>query len=536
MSTQLEIVQCWDEGVRAALQSNFDKAMEAFEKIVDPRCYVLFDMGTICLRKGSFQCAVKHFDAAVKKDQHLAVGYFQRAIVKHKLRDYQSAQDDFDKAFKLLRGNKLIDYKQMGMPVKLYSSEVLYNQALNYIFLGDGDKAKKSLENAIDDKMTAAHDIADKALASAKKGDLFDLYMLPTEALFKPPSYKTEVIGRSTEYMGHAKVLTSWDQDRTAGFEGAKRAPSPGLGRKSGAASPASPRARSPVPIISPPATSTQRIKSPKDDEPTTGEITFKAVYQFSPSTDQEIAMIEGDIVSVRERGNDGWFKAINKRTKEMGLVPESYLVEIARKHSAPPAMMTSGRRVSPGPQSAFKPTETRKNEGVQPGNKSPRASPSPGRRSPMRKSPLLKDRLVVVKMHFLDTRAVEVASGTSLTDMTSIAKKKFNVEAKALSLWREDKTHLICIQDESDMQDTWKTVFDGHLTLWVYEEKTGTSGTPYLYEAEALYDYDAQQVGDLGFRAGDVVQVTVEVNEEWLEGRSRGNMGIFPRSFVQKV
>ena len=161
--------------------------------------------------------------------------------------------------------------------------------------------------------------------------------MLPTEALFKPPSYKTEVIGRSTEYMGHAKVLTSWDQDRTAGFEGAKagerthptshllslfffsqRAPSPGLGRKSGAASPASPRARSPVPIISPPATSTQRIKSPKDDEPTTGEITFKAVYQFSPSTDQEIAMIEGDIVSVRERGNDGWFKAINKRTKEV--------------------------------------------------------------------------------------------------------------------------------------------------------------------------------------------------------------------------
>ena len=65
--------------------------------------------------------------------------------------------------------------------------------------------------------------------------------------------------------------------------------------------------------------------------------------------------------------------------------------MEIARKHSAPPAMMTSGRRVSPGPQSAFKPTETRKNEGVQPGNKSPRASPSPGRRSPMRKSPLLK-------------------------------------------------------------------------------------------------------------------------------------------------
>lgn len=60
--------------------------------------------------------------------------------------------------------------------------------------------------------------------------------------------------------------------------------------------------------------------------------------------------------------------------------------------------------------------------------------------------------------------------------------------------------------------------------------------GAPYLYEAEALYDYDAAQAGDLGFREGDIIEVTVEVNEEWLEGRSRGNMGLFPRSYIKTL
>jgi hypothetical protein len=60
--------------------------------------------------------------------------------------------------------------------------------------------------------------------------------------------------------------------------------------------------------------------------------------------------------------------------------------------------------------------------------------------------------------------------------------------------------------------------------------------GVPYIYEAEALYDYDAAHAGDLGFREGDIIQVTVEVNDDWLEGRSRGNMGIFPKQYVRKL
>ena len=60
--------------------------------------------------------------------------------------------------------------------------------------------------------------------------------------------------------------------------------------------------------------------------------------------------------------------------------------------------------------------------------------------------------------------------------------------------------------------------------------------GAPYLYEAKALYDYDAAHSGDLGFREGDIIQVTIEVNDDWLEGRSRGNMGIFPKPYVKKL
>lgn len=39
---------------------------------------------------------------------------------------YADALSDFDIAFKNLRGNSLIDYKQLGLQYKLYSCEVCY--------------------------------------------------------------------------------------------------------------------------------------------------------------------------------------------------------------------------------------------------------------------------------------------------------------------------------------------------------------------------------------------------------------------------
>ena len=52
---------------------------------------------------------------------------------------------------------------------------------------------------------------------------------------------------------------------------------------------------------------------------------------------------------------------------------------------------------------------------------------------------------------------------------------------------------------------------------------------------ATALYDYEAQAVGDLSFSFGDVIEVTVQgaSENEWWQGRLRGKVGQFPGMFI---
>ncbi|KAJ5917940.1 hypothetical protein N7454_010315 [Penicillium verhagenii] len=53
---------------------------------------------------------------------------------------------------------------------------------------------------------------------------------------------------------------------------------------------------------------------------------------------------------------------------------------------------------------------------------------------------------------------------------------------------------------------------------------------------ATALYDYEAQAHGDLGFSAGDVIEIThrTENTNEWWTGRTGGREGQFPANYVQ--
>lgn len=56
------------------------------------------------------------------------------------------------------------------------------------------------------------------------------------------------------------------------------------------------------------------------------------------------------------------------------------------------------------------------------------------------------------------------------------------------------------------------------------------------LCNATALYQYSAQDTGDLALLPNDRVQVTEYMNEEWWKGRSErtGQEGIFPRSYIR--
>ena len=53
--------------------------------------------------------------------------------------------------------------------------------------------------------------------------------------------------------------------------------------------------------------------------------------------------------------------------------------------------------------------------------------------------------------------------------------------------------------------------------------------------QCEALYDFQAQQSGDLGFRKGDVITI-INKDGQWWAGGLRGVEGVFPSNYVREI
>ena len=101
---------------------------------------------------------------AIKLDKYLAIAYFQQGVSNFLMGNFEEALVNFNETLLYLRGNKYIDYEQLGLKFKLYSCEILFNRGLCYIYLQQLEPGLQDLSFAAKEKAVADHDVIDEAI------------------------------------------------------------------------------------------------------------------------------------------------------------------------------------------------------------------------------------------------------------------------------------------------------------------------------------------------------------------------------------
>uniref|UniRef100_A0A8C4QQB2 NADPH oxidase activator 1 n=1 Tax=Eptatretus burgeri TaxID=7764 RepID=A0A8C4QQB2_EPTBU len=203
----LESVRLWLEGVRAAERSEWGDALALFREVCNRSSCVAFNEGCAYLALGHLRNAAKviAFDETIFRDEHLAVGFYQRGITLFLSEQFEESLQDFQKAMHCLRGNALIDYKQLGLRFKLYACEVLQNKALVLACLKRWDNAIQVLSRAKDACQKHQHQTLEGAFEAAKRHEQWKILVLPPGELFQPNKKYVQQL-ESKDFLGKPKV------------------------------------------------------------------------------------------------------------------------------------------------------------------------------------------------------------------------------------------------------------------------------------------------------------------------------------------
>ncbi|XP_076871516.1 growth factor receptor-bound protein 2a [Brachyhypopomus gauderio] len=110
------------------------------------------------------------------------------------------------------------------------------------------------------------------------------------------------------------------------------------------------------------------------------------------------------------------------------------------------------------------------------------------------------------------------------------------------------DVQHFKVLRDGAGKYFLWVVKFNSLNSLVDYHRSTSVSRNQPIFlrdieqvpqhstYVQALFDFDPQEEGELGFRRGDFIQVLDNSDPNWWKGACHGQTGMFPRNYVTPV
>ncbi|XP_058491193.1 NADPH oxidase activator 1 [Solea solea] len=517
-----ELLELWDESVQAMNIKDWQGALNKLEQITEPTSRTLFNTASAHLALGQLDLALQALDLTICKDERLAIAFFQRGAVMMQIDRLEEALSDCIWAQEHMRGNVVIDYRQLGLQFKLYSWQVLYNTAAVYCRMGQWDQANKVLLSANQERGGGRGGNIEVALDNILRKEVLVPVLVPGGVVFRPKKEDVKQL-QQRDFLGKAKVISSMiPNDDFGGFE-------PLRPQKPGFYEP--------------------KVDGARDSRYMRLSVPYVAQEQG------HLTVPRGAVVFLlAEEDRDGIATVIYDGQR--GLLPVSVLEPIDVRISKgkkenkfpngipfPPGLMPPTRPRPPNPNPA-PPPRVQFTSGSPPPSYTTATHKSPASELPnitsnqTASSAQLEDvGSVVVKVHYTYTVALSVPLNAPYHEVKEQIAHKLGQPTNQLRL--RHKPHgsqvLIPLSGEVESGPMMQDVAEGgRVTLWCQKEDPLTNYT-ILYQMVALYDYMAQGPEDLEFSEGDTIDILGEVNEEWLEGHCAGTTGIFPSSFAYR-
>ncbi|KAK5931797.1 hypothetical protein CgunFtcFv8_003564 [Champsocephalus gunnari] len=526
-----ELLRLWDGAVQRADSQDWEGALSQLQQISEPTSCTLFNTASAHLMLGQLHLALKALDLTIGKDERLAVGFFQRAAVMMQIDRLEEALSDCIWAQKHMRGNTVIDYKQLGLRFKLYSWQVLYNAAAVYCRMGQWEQAREVLLSASQERGEVRGGNIEAALDSVLREEVLAPLLVPDNVVFRPRKQDVEQL-QQRDFLGKAKVISSMiPNDDFGGFE-PLRLQKPGFYEPKVDGDQDSRYMRMRVPYM---ARGPHQLTVPgralvflfgEEDRDGMATVIYDGQRGLLPMSLLDPADVKTSKGKKQNRVPSGI-------PLPPGLTPPTR-PKAQHSPAARPRVSFSSDTPPPSYSTATHATATRAPPSA---SDPPQYTDSPARDPHADEAQGAESGRVLVKVHFTYTVALSVPLEMTNDEIKNCIAQKLDQPASQLRL--RYKQHgsqmLIPLGGEAGPGRTVQEVAEaGRVTLWCQKEDP-LANRSILHQMVALYDYTAQGPEDLEFSEGDTIDILGEVNEVWLEGHSAGNIGIFPGCFAYR-